>query len=250
MSIFLRGIALDGRIELARELPPGYNPQWSNVKLLLHAEGPAGTSTYTDSSTYNRVLSGTSAAVLSDTVFYRGLSSLHIASPINLGVPWSGTEFEWSRMATDAYPLTLEVAILGGRGCIAGANGGPWWTILLDGITISTVPFVTQAVFVDGADVQILTLPTPIDVSSWKAFAFAGRGTAHREFGCWVDGVWQGSVTMTSTPGVGSGGDLNMTRASGTNQFLGYWDEMRISEELFLPWGSDYTITAGEFPNS
>jgi hypothetical protein len=232
--------------------PSTPNPAFSNVKLLMHMEGAIGSQSYQDSSSYGRSLTGSSAAIISSAQVYRGSTSLNIANPINLGVPTSvaGGVFEWSRMATDAHPLTLEIALRDGSGCIAGANGLGWWTIQLQQVNIGGTAYTNQALFFDGADLQVLTLPTPIPLHEWHAFAFAGRGSSNRQFGCWVDGIWQGSVTMAVSPTVSGGGELNMTRSSGTSQFLGYWDELRISEELFLPWGSNYTPNPGAHPNA
>jgi hypothetical protein len=43
--------------------------------------------------------------------------------------------------------------------------------------------------------------------------------------------------------------ELNLTRSQGNDQFLGYLDEVRVSNELFLPWGNNYTLWPSEFPN-
>jgi hypothetical protein len=226
------------------------NPTFGNVKLLLHGEGTAGTQTYTDNSSYARTLTGNGNCLVSTAQSYRGSSSINISGGVNWSVPRDATigADEWARMGTDAHPLTLELALRMPAisvASIAGSDGAGWWQINL-------LASATGIELSDNGNTQQVLFGTPLSANTWYALAVAVRGTAHREFGVWLNGVWQGSIALTSTPRITNNGNqpLNLTRASGTNQFVGFWDELRISEELFLPWGSNYTPLAGAFPDS
>ncbi len=226
------------------------NPTFSNVKLLLHCEGTAGTQTYTDNSTYARTPVGNASALLSSAQHYRGSTSVDIAGPVNWTMPrsTSGGADEWARMGTDAHPMTFEFAIrlpAVAGGAVAGSDGAGWWQLNL-------LASATGLEISDNGDVQQVLFGSALSANTWYALAVAVRGTAHREFGVWKDGIWQGSIALTSTPKIVNAGnqDLNMTRASGSSQLIAFLDEIRISEELFLPWGSNYTPLATAFPDS
>ncbi len=237
------------------QTPNTFDPTWTNVKALCHFEGTVGTQTYTDSSTYNRTIVGNNRAVLSANPYF-GLTSLQIDGAVNVNLPFDATigGSEWARMGTDAYPLTFEVSmspdVVIGTYCIAGAGNQPrsssfWWAFsLVNGDTIRLS---------EGAatDTDLLR-NNPISPGVYTTIAIAMKGTTNRTFGVWVNGVWQGEATSAGTPiivGSGSVDDraLDIGRLDGGQQFLGYLDELRITEELFLPWASNYSIQTAPF---
>jgi len=242
-----------------RRSPPG-PPSFSNVKLLMHMEGQLGTQTYKDRSSHNRSIVGSSAALLDNTFVYRGLSSLNITSGVNLNVPVDPAigNTEWARMGTNTHPLTAEIAFCMTSSNVGALFGAPqltggafnWLSVILNISALShkvTVAFGTVS-----ADVPLLTTPSS---GAFHMLAIQITGTTSHIVGVWLDGVWQGSVNMGDTIitytgpfGVGDEG-LNISRLAGANQYLGWFDEFRISEEVFLPWATNYTPRTGPFPN-
>ena len=235
--------------------PAILDPQWSNVKALCHFEGTVGTQTYTDSSTYNRTIVGNAQAKLAAHPHF-GLTSLQVTGAVNVNFPFDATigGSEWARMGTDTYPLTFEVTLqpdsVVGEKCLVGAGNQPrgaafWWAFtLINGDIIRLC---------EGASTNTdLLLNNPIPAGVFTTIAIAMKGTANRTFGVWVNGVWQGEATSVGTPiitGSGSVDDrsLDLGRLDGGMQFLGYWDELRISEELFLPWATNYSVATAAF---
>jgi hypothetical protein len=220
------------------------------VKLWMHMDGTPGTQTYTDSSPYNRTIAGNADALLSTAQVFTGATSLHVSGPVNLTVPYDGAlgVDEWARMGTDAHPLTAEIALnpdspVHGRFLLGMGNAprqtGYWW-----GLRIVTATSVSLD---EGLDTDtVVNLLSPLLPGVWQSLTFQVRGTANREVGVWLDGVWQGSAVSTATPVIVSTGStddrsLDITRQGATNQFTGYLDEIKITEGLAYTWGVDYT---------
>ena len=235
------------------------NPSFSNVKLLMHAEGTVGSQTYTDSSSYARTMTGNSNLVISSTQAYRGATSLHFGGGINFAVPVSSAvgmgAQEWERMGTDVHPLTLEYAFLldsGTTGALIGAPGLTGGAFNWLSLILSIAPGSAGITYGYGSTtVTIPFLSTPSS-GVFHTVAVQITGSTSHVIGVWLDGVWQGSATNADTISTHTfiDTDLNIGRLSGANQYLGYMDEVRISEEVFLPWAADYTVASGAFPDS
>lgn len=167
-------------------------------------------------------------------------------------------------MGTDAHPMTLECAfylaagnsgmtVIGSPSLTGG--GFPWLNVLL--FHMNTVGSLLRLNY-NGVDADVVFLSTPAQ-DAWHMLAVEITGTTHHVVKVWLDGVWQGSVTSTDTitSHSFSGGELvnqdhylDIGRHAGNDQWIGYLDEMRISEQSFLPDGGNYSINPDAFPES
>jgi len=250
-----------------------FDPQPQNVKLLLHAEGTPGSQTYTDSSIYNRTLTGSSNAVLSTAQVYQGSTSLNFTGAVNLLAPVDSpaNPNEWERLGSELFPVTLEAAFYQvadspGGALIAppmlGGTSFPWLGILL---TNMHTPAAAVEIRYNGFSTFVPFLSQPsqdafhvVAVEVTGTTFGAPSGFTRHKIQVWLDGVWQGEAfadgTITShafTIGeIGSlDNQLDIGRRAGNDQFLGFLDELRVSEESFLPAGQDYLVHTTDLPN-
>lgn len=244
----------------SRPSPAANVPNFANVKLLMHAEGTVGSQTYTDSSLYHRTVLGPSTTVVDAFPVYRGTSSLRASGQLGLTARFMpGDKNEWARMGTDAHPMTIEMAIffegeasVGPGSSDTGPGPGFWW-----GFTVSDGGASLDLYEDDPAPTASVPFLAPLITGQYYAIAIQMTGVAHRVIHVWVNGVYQGTATSTRSPVtsnlVGATDDeasLDLARANGGADFVGNLDEIRITEEAFLPIGSNYSLQTGEFPNA
>ena len=244
----------------SRPTPIANVPNFANVKLLMHAEGTVGAQTYTDSSLYHRTVLGPSTTVVDAFPVYRGSSSLHASGQVNLTARFTpGDKDEWARMGTDAHPMTLEMAIffegaagVGPGSSDTGPGPGFWW-----GFTISDGGTSLDLYEDDPDPTASVPFLTPLVTGQYYAIAIQMTGSAHRVIHVWVNGIYQGTATSSRSPVtsnlVGATDDeasLDLGRANGGADFVGNLDEIRITEETFLPVGGNYSLETGQFPDA
>jgi hypothetical protein len=234
-----------------------YNPIFSNVRVLMHGEGTDGTATYTDASNYGHAVDGSTSSTVSVSHLhaYRGTASLHMKAAVNFGIV-NQTADEWTTLGSDARPLTFEMALYLDTGATGGViYGSPSVTGGAFGwLTATLVNLNGPSRSVRFAYNGVQTL---VPISSWafdtfNMIAFAVRGATSHEVGVWVNGIWQGSAVMADTIVTSIGladRSLNIGRSQGNDQLIGWFDELRITEQLFLPWGANYTINPAAFPD-
>jgi hypothetical protein len=184
---------------------------------------------------------GSSACRVQTSTVYAGSGSFIMDNGIN----WSAPGPEWPTLGTDAKPVTYELAInTAGTGYLMTPPMLPGGAFSWPGFELASGRSGIKCNYNSGS-VTIPFTAGALTVSTWYSIAVAIKGSTHHTFGLWLDGVWQGEATM-SNPIVTQTGvietDLNIGRSSGNSQYIGYLDEIRASNELFLPWGQDYLV--------
>lgn len=235
-------------------------PNFANVKLLMHAEGAPGAQTYLDSSSYNRTVLGGPEVVVDPSPVYQGAGSLRSDGAGILTARYTpGDKDEWARLGTDSNPMTFEMSIFfegatsGGVGSgDTGPGPGFWW-----GLSISDGG--TSLDLYEDSPTATASVPflAPLVVGQFYAIAVQMTGTAHRTIHVWLNGVYQGAATSSQTPvtenlpgATDDEASLDLGRTNGGDPFVGNIDEVRITEEAFLPVGGNYTLNSGPFPDA
>jgi hypothetical protein len=226
----------------------------------MHAEGTAGSQTYTDSSNYVRTITGGPSTTVTAGRFFQGTSSLEFTAGVPLTVPPVVSDAdEWASLGTDTHPMTLELAVYydlasSGGADLTGDGPGPgfWWgfAISAGGTSID----LYEDDYSPSASVPFLA---PLVTGQFYAIAIQMTGTTHRQIHVWLDGQYQGTATSTRTPvttnapgATPTEKSLHIGRSGSATSFVGNIDEVRISEQVFLPVGGSYSLASGAFPDT
>ncbi len=209
------------------------------VKLLLHAEGVDGSTSFVDSSVYNRAVTVNGAATISTTQAKFGSSSAsftnvagqRLAVDGDSDLAFGSGDFTIDFWVWVTAHFTSNVQLYDGR---VSASSAFTPTIYIPNPFSHTVRYLTN-----GADRIIGT--TVLTTGQWHHIAVTRQGTSTRLF---LDGTQEGSTftdsavytNATARPSIGNYGGDNVTN----NCLNGFMDEVRVVKGTAL-WTADFT---------
>jgi len=95
-----------------------------------------------------------------------------------------------------------------------------------------------------------VTLTTPVKANVWNHIAIEMTGSTNRVIRVWINGKYQGTATSSVSAITTGGSDLIIGRWQGSTQFSGQMDEIKITEELYLPQTArDFMLHPGTLPD-
>jgi hypothetical protein len=202
------------------------DPYFSQVRLLMHAEGTNGGTTFVDSSSYAVALTTINSGTTSTTQQRSGLSSLRIVTSTSSGagttlttsVPTASGDFTAEAWVyIDSYTAAVDNPIVWkGRASPGSPMANALWCL---GIA-STGQWIATFTLVGGfwAVGQVTSVVT----GRWTHLALTRLGDLHT---LWVDGVASDSVTRT---GAYDSTIIERTQSFGSG-VIGYVDEFRVT---------------------
>lgn len=237
---------IPGIIAGGRRVASG-DPYFANVVLLLHADGADGSTTFTDSSSYARTVTGLGNAKISTTQSVFGGSSIYLDGAGDaLSVPHAASLQAGSSDFTFEARLRLDDisnyhALFSKRATDSGSSG-EWQAFFNLATTKWTMGFNTSGTSFPGSDSSV----TP-SANAWVPFCVERSGTTARMM---INGtvVATQSVTgalLTSAANLilgGAGNDLGAP-------WKGYMDEIRYTIGV-ARYGGNYTVASAPFPDS
>jgi hypothetical protein len=221
--------------------PPGGDPYWEDVVLLLHCDGPTGSTTFVDA-TGNFTVSAQGGAQVTTTDPKFGTGAMLCASTNRLQMTTSAL----LNFGTNDFTIEAFVNVSAGYGtgvysAIVGAlttfGSGVGWGLY--------VKSTGNIVFCSGIP---LNEYGKISVGSWTHVAVSRASGTLR---CFINGTQSGSsVTRTesinaSPSNLGVGHDFN----TGNGYIVGKIDEVRVTKGV-ARYTSDFTPPTAAFPDS
>lgn len=226
---------------------PAVDPYFANVVLLLHADGADGSTTFTDSSSYARTVSGLGNAKISTTQSVFGGSSIYLDGAGDaLSVPHAASLQAGSSDFTFEARVRLDDissyhGIFSKRATDSGSSG-EWQAFFNLASSKWTMGFNTSGTAYPGVDSSVSASAT-----TWTAICVERQGTTARMMigGTVVATATVSGALLTSTANLilgGAGNDLGAP-------WKGYMDEIRYTIGV-ARYGGNYTVAAGPFPNA
>lgn len=227
---------------------PSTDPHWNNVLLLLKADGPANSTSFTDLSSYANTLTTQGSAKIASSPAKFGSGSLDCTvGGSRLTLP-SGSLFDLPYSAN----LTLEFfAYL--------PNNAPAWpgsyafemSSFNLGQTIRVVFFNNFGTDVNnGVDVIVRGAQlsnqnaVAFPIGQWFHFAATWDGSFVRAF---INGTLIGSATRSDNGSLGNAQTIAIAgRGNGNNSLLGYMDEVRLTANI-ARYTSNFTPPVATF---
>lgn len=236
--------------------PPGGDPHWANVVMLLHCDGADGSTTITDSSTSGKTVSANGGASLSTSSPLYGSASASLPSGGWLQVPDSS---DWAFGSSD---FTVEISArfdanpsssAGDYGiCLIGqtvaATSGRSWMIHIGGSNLSSCNVYCAVYFGAGGEHRASASGVNLSLHTKHVFAMSRVGGTLYML---LNGVVIASKDITGTNVKTSTNSLTIGRFNdpGYTYFLdGDIDEVRITKGIGR-YSSSYTPSADPFPD-
>ena len=208
-------------------------PTTTFTSLLLHGDGPNGSTVFTDSSSFNRVVSGQMSASISTAQSVFGGSSIKTLynSPLVCG---ASPDFN---IASGDFTIDLRVFLIshtatyGAMVISRGALSGWYIHIRQDGVT-----------WVGQNNTYGVNVPGTLATGRWYHIAVERSGSTVTLY---IDGISRGtttqSVTDVNVPMIIGGWDYN------SNYPLnGYIDELRFSKGI-ARWAQDFALPSSAY---
>jgi hypothetical protein len=221
--------------------PPGGDPYWADVSLLLHCDGPNGSTTFVDA-TGNFTVSAQGDAQVTTTDPKFGTGAMLCASTNRLQMTTSAL------LNFGTNDFTIEAFINPSAGYGTSAYSAIVGAVTTLGPGVSWGLYVKDTgniVFYAGT---ILDLFGVISVGSWTHVAVSRASGTLR---CFINGTQSGSsLTRTdsvnaSPSNLGVGHDFN----TGNGYIVGKIDEVRVTKGV-ARYTSDFTPPTAAFPDS
>jgi hypothetical protein len=210
------------------------DPLWASVLALLHFDGADGSTTFTDQT--GRVWTAGDNAQI-DTAFFKygGASGLFDGTGDNV-TSTTGADFRFGTgdFTIECYPRTAGTS----NTLAATRSGTNGWSF--DMVANGRLRFYW------GTGTNLITSTTDIRSMNFPHVAVCRSGTALRLF---VNGVLEASTTSSFNNSGGSASlQIGASPASGTPQFNGHIDELRITAAA--RYTANFTPPTRPFPNS
>ncbi|HET7155702.1 MAG TPA: LamG domain-containing protein [Hyphomicrobiaceae bacterium] len=222
------------------------DPYFANVVLLLHADGSNGSTTFTDSSSYARTITGLGNAQISTAQSVFGGSSIYLdGSGDALSVPHAASlEAGWQDFCFEARvrldDLASYYALFSKRATDSGSSGE--WQAFFNLLTGGwTMGFNTAGTSYPGADSSVSAA-----ANTWAALCIERSGTTARMM---VNGAVVATATVTGAL-LTSAANL-IIGAAGNDlgaPWKGYIDELRYTIGA-ARYGGAYTVASAPFPD-
>jgi hypothetical protein len=219
---------------------------FSKVVLLLHANGSDGSTTFTDSSSFARTITGLGNAKISTTQSVFGGASIYLDGVGDaLSVPHAASLQAGSQDYCFEARVRLDDiagyhALFSKRATDAG-SGGEWQTFFNFANTRWNMGFNTSGTSYPGADSS-----TAVAANTWAALCIERSGTTGRMM---VNGVVVATATVTGAL-LTSAANL-IIGAAGNDlgaPWKGYIDELRYTIGA-ARYGGAYTVSNTPFPD-
>lgn len=217
----------------------GSDPYFANVVALLHFDGTPGSEVFTDVKGHTFASLGAGNSQLSSAEKLFGPTSCSFNGSSNQEITTDTPGFSEFNMGTGDY--TYEIAIYQTAN---NANRQPFDARQVDssaGFGLSV--YVDDGLLiVQGATNQNLST---LSLNTWYRLAFTRESGTLRSY---VNGTLIASQTDTR--------DYTSNRLSvgttytGSQGFIGYIDEFRVTKDVARYTGASYTLDAGPFPDS
>jgi hypothetical protein len=221
-----------------------YDPYGDYVSLLMHMDGTNNSTTFTDSSLYNRNITANGPAKLSSSQsMFGGASAVFDADTSYLRVT-SGSDFAFPSDFTIECWVYFTNSSRGYQGIIGAHNGSDQtaWVLYLE--QNNTLNFQTSSGSGWSNGVGSGETVTP---NEWHHIAVSRSGSSLRIF---VDGTLKGTVTNNVNVASGSVidiGDYTCLNHAYNFTMSGYIDELRITKGI-ARYTSTFSIPTEAFP--
>lgn len=224
------------------------DPYYSNVVLLLHADGTNGSTSIVDNSGTPKTVTAVGNSIIATAQSKFGGSSLYFDGNGDYVTTAENTGFDLTTNNTFeawVYPASI--------GTGQGVMGYTTNTHPFVGTMVSYVWFIqsdgTLRFAVNGADgsTQNTITTTAIQAGIWTHIAVVKNGTAVTQY---INGISSSSSTITNT-GNTTGPDWNFRVGSYYTDalpFNGYIDEVRVTKGI-ARYTSDFTVPTAPFPD-
>lgn len=242
--------------------PPGGDPHWANVVMLLHCDGANGSTTITDSSASAKAVSANGGASLSTSSPLYGSASASLPSGGWLEVPES-SDLLFADLLFGGSDFTVELSARfranpvssgGDYGiCLIGqtyvASSGRRWMIHIAGADLSNCTVYAAAYNIFGVESKAQATGVNLALNTRHQFAMSRNGNFLRLF---INGA---SVATTAVPGFAMGTArrplmIGRFNDSTYSYFMdGDIDEVRITNGVGR-YVDSYTPQTDPFPNS
>lgn len=221
----------------------GTDPFYANVSLLLHCDGSAGSTTFTDNSSSPKTVVATSNAQITNTLPKFGTGAMtnstgYLTVTASTAFDMGSGDFTVEGWAKTAGPGALMILFTGRDG--SGSDRGP---------TVFTQSGGLRGFCGDsggsnfGDSGAVGTVPTSI----WFHWAYVRSGV---NFLLFINGTQVGS-TVTSSSTCGGGTNQSVGRDPGTagREWNGQIDDLRITKGI-ARYTSNFTPPTAAFPDS
>ena len=237
--------------------PPGGDPHWANVVMLLHCDGADGSTTITDSSTSGKTVSANGGASLSTSSPLYGSASASLPSggwleaPDSSDLLFGGSNFT---VELSARFRSNPVSSGGDYGiCLIGqtfvAGSGRRWMLQISGSNLSSCNVYAAVYNSAGTESKAQATGVNLALNTRHQFAMSRNGDFLRLF---INGA---SVATTSVPGFVMGTAsiplmIGRFNDSTYSYFMdGDIDEVRITNGVGR-YVDSYTPSTTPFPDS
>jgi hypothetical protein len=215
------------------------------VSLLMHMDGPNNSTTFIDSSLYNRNITVNGPAKLSSSQsIFGGISAAFDADTSYLRVA-SGSDFAFPSDFTIECWVYFTNSSRGYQGIIGAHNGSDQtgWNLYLETNNILYFAFSAGNGWIGSVNSGETITP-----NEWHHIAVSRSGSSLRIF---IDGTLKG--TITSNVNIASGSVIDIGDYTCLNQYgynltmSGYIDELRITKGI-ARYTSSFTVPSNSFP--
>ena len=196
------------------------DPYADNVSLLLNGNGTNGSTTFTDSSSYNHTVTANGDAQISTTQRKFGGASMYFDGSGYLTLPNDQTAFDFG---TSDFTIESWIYWPGGGGNIFSQRHA--FSNNNTGMTWRTIPNYLQFFYGNGLG-SFVTPSGSLSTNTWNHIALTRNGNT---FTMWINGQSKATNTITASmiyypPVIG--------RVQGVNSeyFTGYLDDFRITK--------------------
>jgi len=214
----------------------GEDPYWANVVLLAHMDGPDGSTTFTDSSSYNRIISPAGNVQIdtaqskfggASALFDGAGDSLRCAASADFQIFDGDFTIEgwWRKPSNTGNQCLLEIGTSNANRLNVSVTSG------------------NIIVFARGTVRATAAAPA---VDTWHSWCLESvDGTAL----LYVNGVSVGTFASTNLPTGTPFCDIGRSILGGGSDYTGWQDEIRITKGV-ARYDGNYTPSPAPFPNS
>lgn len=235
MTIALSGINLTGTAKFGPYTAPApSDPYYSNVSLLLHADGTSGSTVFTDNSPSPKTIThvgntnintttkkfGTGSILFDGSNDYLGVAAVSGLGPADFTI-------EYWVMPTSLYNYIAMVSA---------------WPIGPSGWHCATQAAGQVVFYANGAELARTT--TALVVNEWTHVAFVRNAGVLKIY---LNGVQSGTTANVTTLWTSSIFDIG-ARDGGAEGFMGYMDDIRITPGV-ARYTSNFAVPTEAFPN-
>ena len=223
-------------------IPIDIDPHYSSVSLLLHADGTNGSTSFIDSSPSPKTITANGDAVISTSNPKFGTGALYVSTTGFLSTPNLNTadfgssnftiELNFNKLNT----TTASYLIATGDGSAAATTG----------VLLYTVGAGIVFICYSGSSSYFLNTSTSFSANTYNHIAVTRNGIL---LSMWLNGVLVSSTTTIGTLAINSVTAPLTIGRSGTTNFGGYIDEVRITKGV-ARYTSNFTVPKAAFANS